>query len=80
MLFSLVTLYGIDISQRPEYRERADELMREIQQSFFSGMEDCHDDLMKRLQIVESLECLGIDRHFQHEIQIALDFVYRYIT
>lgn len=77
-------LWGDDLIQaldspygRPEYRERADELMREIQQSFFSGMEDSHDDLIKRLQIVESLECLGIDRHFQHEIQVALDFVYR---
>eukprot|EP00253_Pinus_taeda_P001331 PITA_01331 len=62
---------------RPEYSERADELIKEIQQSFFSGMEDRHGDLIKRLQIVECFECLGIARHFQREIQFALDFVYR---
>ena len=36
------------------------------------------DDLIKRVEIVDTLECLGIDRHFQHEIKTAaLDYVYR---
>ena len=36
------------------------------------------DDLIKRVEIVDTLECLGIDRHFQHQIKTAaLDYVYR---
>jgi len=43
-------------------------------------MDDGDHDLIKRLQIVDTLECLGIDRHFEHEIQTAaLDYVYRFI-
>ena len=38
---------------------------------------DSDDDLIKRLQMVDTIECLGIDRHFQLEIQVAMDYVYR---
>ena len=42
--------------------------------------DSCNDsdhDLIKRLEIVDTVECLGIDRHFQPEIKVALDYVYR---
>eukprot|EP00253_Pinus_taeda_P017606 PITA_17606 len=35
-------------------------------------------DLMERLLIVDNVERLGIDRHFEKEIKEALDYVYRH--
>ena len=35
------------------------------------------DDLMKCLQVIDTIECLGIDRHFQREIKAAMDYVVR---
>jgi hypothetical protein len=65
-----------------EYRERAETLTEEIKILLLSEMEDsCSDsgrDLIDRLQIVDIIECLGIDRHFQPEIKVAMDYVYRY--
>ena len=34
-------------------------------------------DLLERLLIVDNLVQLGIDRHFEKEINEALDYVYR---
>nr|Q675L0.1 RecName: Full=Longifolene synthase; Short=PaTPS-Lon [Picea abies]AAS47695.1 longifolene synthase [Picea abies] len=62
----------------PQYHERAAKLVEEIKNLVVSEMKDCNDDLIRRLQMVDIFECLGIDRHFQHEIQVALDYVYRY--
>jgi hypothetical protein len=68
-------------NQATEYRERAETLTEEIKILLLSDMEDsCSDsdrDLIHRLQIVDTIECLGIDRHFHPEIKVALDYVYR---
>jgi hypothetical protein len=37
------------------------------------------NDLFHRLWIVDSVERLGIDRHFKSEIKSALDYVYRFV-
>ena len=34
-------------------------------------------DIYARLYMIDSLECLGIDRHFEEEIQCVLDETYR---
>jgi len=36
-------------------------------------------DLFERLWVVDTVERLGIDRHFKKEIKVALDYVYRYL-
>jgi hypothetical protein len=68
-------------NQAPAYHKRAETLIEDIKLLLLSYMEDsCSDsdhDLIKRLQIVDTIECLGIDRHFQPEIKVALDYVYR---
>jgi len=38
------------------------------------------NDLIQRLWMVDSVERLGIDRHFENEIESALDYVYRSAT
>ena len=40
----------------------------------------CHYplDLFERLRAIDTVEWLGIDRHFKEEIKKALDYVYRY--
>ena len=40
----------------------------------------CHYplDLFERLWAVDTVERLGIDRHFKEEIKETLDYVYRY--
>eukprot|EP00253_Pinus_taeda_P007840 PITA_07840 len=73
-ILSLNSPYGA-----PGYYERAGKLIEEIKHMLLSEMEDNNYDLIKRLQIVDTLECLGIDRHFQPVIKTAaLDYVYRY--
>ena len=37
-------------------------------------------DVSQLLSLVDSIERLGIDRHFQEEIKQALDFVYRFVS
>lgn len=39
-----------------------------------------HNDLLEQLWMVDSVERLGIDRHFRNEIKSALDYVYRSVT
>lgn len=64
-------------NQAPAHYESVAKLIEEIKHLLLSEMEDSNRDLIKRLQIVDTLECLGIDRHFEHEIKTAaLDYVY----
>ena len=63
--------------QASEYRERVDTLVKQVKilsEEMQSGGGD--GDLIHRLQMVDALECLEIDRYFQAEIKAALDFVY----
>ena len=67
-------------NQAPAYHEQAETLAEEIKRIIFSDMEETHydsDDLIKRLETVDTIECLGIDRHFQPEIKAAMDYVDR---
>lgn len=69
-------------NQAPAYHEQAETLVEEIKRLIFSDMEETHndsDDLIKRLQIVDTIESLGIDRHFQPEIKEAMYYVDRLI-
>ena len=74
------------IGQSPSYSERAQKLMEELKEMFNSiSVEDGVlitplNDLISRLSVVDSIERLGIDRHFKNEIKSALDYVYRPVT
>ncbi|GLJ38226.1 hypothetical protein SUGI_0778180 [Cryptomeria japonica] len=60
-----------------EYRERAETLVKEVKillKEMQSGVDG--SDLIDRLEMVDALQCLGIDRFFQDEIKAALDYVY----
>nr|UNY86182.1 (-)-limonene synthase [Pinus armandii] len=76
---SLSAPYG-----EPSHRERAERLIGEIKKLFTSmSNEDGEsinplNDLIQRLWMVDSVERLGIDRHFKNEIESALDYVYSY--
>eukprot|EP00253_Pinus_taeda_P014647 PITA_14647 len=71
---SLSTPYGA-----PSYRERADRLVGEVKEMFNSlTVLTPHNDLLEQLWMVDSVERLGIDRHFRNEIKSALDYVYSY--
>nr|O24474.1 RecName: Full=Myrcene synthase, chloroplastic; AltName: Full=Aggmyr; Flags: Precursor [Abies grandis]AAB71084.1 myrcene synthase [Abies grandis] len=76
---SLSTPYG-----EPSYQERAERLIVEVKKIFNSMYLDdgrlmsSFNDLMQRLWIVDSVERLGIARHFKNEITSALDYVFRY--
>ena len=63
--------------QAPSYRERADRLVEEVKELFNSISISPLNDLQQRLSMVDSVERLGIDRHFKNEIKSALDYVYR---
>eukprot|EP00253_Pinus_taeda_P013031 PITA_13031 len=77
VIHSLSTSYAA-----PTYRERGETLVEDIKHRFLNDMKDscsdAADDLIRRLQMVDIIECLGIDRHFQPEIKEAIDYVYRY--
>jgi hypothetical protein len=74
------------VAQEPSYRERAERLKGEIKKMFRSMSKDDGElitplnDLIQRLWMVDSVERLGIDRHFKNEIKSALDYVYRPVT
>ncbi|GLJ38267.1 hypothetical protein SUGI_0779050 [Cryptomeria japonica] len=59
-----------------EYRERVETLVKEVKM-FLKQMQTGDCDLIERLEMIDALQCLGIDRHFQAEIKEALDYVYR---
>ncbi|GLJ31907.1 hypothetical protein SUGI_0642240 [Cryptomeria japonica] len=61
----------------PFYAERAETLINEVKE-IFNGMSTPNSSLLQRLSMVDSVERLGIDRHFQKEIKEALDHVYRH--
>eukprot|EP00253_Pinus_taeda_P036041 PITA_36041 len=66
------------------YHERAQELIGEVKEMINSiSVKDGElitpcNDLLMRLSLVDSIERLGIDRHFKSEIKSALDYVYSY--
>nr|AAX07267.1 (-)-alpha-pinene/(-)-camphene synthase [Pseudotsuga menziesii] len=69
--------------EAPSYRERGETLIGEVKEIFNSiSVEDAGElitplnDLIQRLWMVDSVERLGIDRHFKDEIKSALDYVY----
>lgn len=75
------------MAQEPSYRERAERLIGEVKKQFNSMSEEEDgelitplNDLIQRLWMVDSVERLGIDRHFKNEIKSALDHVYRSAT
>ncbi|GLJ05789.1 hypothetical protein SUGI_0025360 [Cryptomeria japonica] len=63
-----------------QYRERADRLVGEVKDMFnaVGAADSCAENILKRLQMVDKVERLGIGRHFQMEIAEALDYVYRF--
>lgn len=71
---SLSTPYGAT-----SYAELAEKLIGEVKEIFNSvSVENGESDLLQRLSIVDSIERLGIDRHFKNDIKSALDYVYSY--
>ncbi|KAH9297286.1 hypothetical protein KI387_028968, partial [Taxus chinensis] len=67
----------------PYYSELAEKLIGEIKDVFnaMSAAETVApsvENISERLVMVDNIERLGIDRHFQQEITQSLDYVYRY--
>jgi hypothetical protein len=73
----------VNIAQATSYAERAQKLIGEVKEIFNSlsmadgGLMSPVDDLLQHLSMVDNIERLGIDRHFQTEIKVSLDYVYR---
>ena len=69
------------IFQAPEYRKRADRLVGEVKNMFnaVSVLDSSSQNVLRRLEMVDKVERLGIGRHFQTEIAEALDYVHRYL-
>ena len=76
------------LGQAPLYCERceSERLIGEVKEIFNSiSVEDAGEsitplnDLIQRLSMVDSVERLGIDRHFKDEIKSALDYVYKLV-
>ena len=73
------------IVQASSYGERAEILIAEVKDIFNSlsmSMEDGEsisplNDPHQRLWMVDNVERLGIEGHFQNEIKAALQYVYR---
>ncbi|XP_059066063.1 sesquiterpene synthase Cad-like isoform X1 [Cryptomeria japonica] len=78
-LQSLSSPYGA-----PSYCERVNTLIEEIKMDIFDGlvgdgeMNPSPCDLLERFFVVDILQRLGIDRHFQKEIKAVLDYTYKY--
>lgn len=70
---SLETPYG-----EPEYRERAESLVKEVK-VLLKEMRTGDGDLIEWLEMVDALQCLGIDRYLKAEIKEALDCVYQWV-
>ncbi|XP_059072444.1 alpha pinene synthase, chloroplastic-like isoform X2 [Cryptomeria japonica] len=60
--------------EAPLYAERCGSLISEIKDMFSASAEN----VSPLLVLVDNIERLGIDRHFQKEIKEALDFIYRH--
>nr|QHZ00913.1 terpene synthase 10 [Taiwania cryptomerioides] len=78
-LQSLSSPYGA-----PSYSERVQTLIEEIKMDTFCDllgdgeMNTSEYDLLERFFIVDILQRLGIDRHFQKEIKAVLEYTYKY--
>ncbi|GLJ38277.1 hypothetical protein SUGI_0779250 [Cryptomeria japonica] len=68
---SMETPYG-----GSEYRERLETLVKEVKILLKEMKTGLDGDLIERLEMVDALQCLGIDRYFQAEIKAALGYVY----
>ncbi|GLJ51666.1 hypothetical protein SUGI_1097950 [Cryptomeria japonica] len=68
---SMETPYG-----GSEYRERVETLVKEVKMLLKEMQTRLDGDLIERLEMVDALQCLRIDRYFQAEIKEALDYVY----
>ncbi|GLJ09965.1 hypothetical protein SUGI_0119250 [Cryptomeria japonica] len=66
--------------ETPSYGEHQEKLIMDIKEMFnaLPLHSSSADDLYQRLSMVDDVERLGIDRHFQNEIKTVLDYVYRY--
>ncbi|XP_057872931.2 alpha pinene synthase, chloroplastic-like [Cryptomeria japonica] len=65
------------------YKERAERLIAEIKDMFnemptAKSGKSCAENAFEHLVMVDKVQRLGIDRHFQNEITQALDYVYSY--
>nr|QIB02640.1 germacrene D synthase [Taiwania cryptomerioides] len=69
---SLETPYGA-----AEYCERVKTLVKEVK-ILLNEMQSGDGNVMERLEMIDALQCLGIDRYFGTEIKAILDCVYRY--
>ena len=86
-LFSLHALQFecVVYCQASSYGERAQALIAEVKEIFNTiSMADGEsisttplNDLLQRLWMIDNVERLGIQRHFQNEIRDALQYVYR---
>nr|AAX07264.1 terpinolene synthase [Pseudotsuga menziesii] len=68
--------------EESSYGDRAETLIGEVKEIFNSlsmtGVVSPLNDLLQRLLMVDNVERLGIERHFQNEIKSALQYVYSY--
>ncbi|GLJ38272.1 hypothetical protein SUGI_0779180 [Cryptomeria japonica] len=60
-----------------EYRESVETLVNEVKILLKEMQTGFDGDLIERFEMVDALQCFGIDRYFQTEIKEALDYVYR---
>eukprot|EP01018_Ginkgo_biloba_P026063 Gb_09324 [translate_table: standard] len=69
----------IAVSTSAVHSELAREtLIKEIKGVFGALMGEGDNDLLDHLLTVDDVERMGIDRHFEKEINVAVDYVYRY--
>ncbi|XP_057860193.2 longifolene synthase-like, partial [Cryptomeria japonica] len=68
---SMETPYG-----GSKYRERLETLVKEVKILLKEMKTGLDGDLIEWLEMVDALQCFGIDRYFQAEIKAALDYVY----
>ncbi|KAH9306198.1 hypothetical protein KI387_010602 [Taxus chinensis] len=68
------------LHQATSHVEQAETLVKEIKDMFnaIPIYSSSANDLFQSLSMVDNLQCLGIDRHFQEEIKAVLDYVYRH--
>ncbi|XP_057860191.2 delta-selinene-like synthase, chloroplastic [Cryptomeria japonica] len=59
-----------------EYHERVETLVNEVKM-LLKEMQTQDCSLIERLEMVDALQCFGIDRYFKAEIKEILDYVYR---
>ncbi|GLJ38274.1 hypothetical protein SUGI_0779210 [Cryptomeria japonica] len=70
---SMETPYG-----GSEYQELLETLVKE-DKILIKEMETVDGDLMEWLEMVDALQCLGIDRYFKAEIKAVFYYVYAFV-